>query len=83
MNTPTRDTPPSRKPRTFELQGAEWVDASPKRPRAPLWLLIPAALVALSSLVLVAFAALAAVVTGGILAVRSLVRAGFAQVFRR
>jgi hypothetical protein len=90
MKNSSRDATPARPPRTFELRDAEWIDTTPKRPRAPLWLLVPAALIALSSLVLVAFAAIVALATGGIFAARALIRERsgrlrerFARHFRR
>ena len=74
MDTPSRsDAPaPAREPRTFELREGEWRDATPdRRLRVSGWILVPAVLAALTGIVLILFAALAALATGGLLALRS------------
>jgi hypothetical protein len=76
MDTLSRsDAPaPSRAPRTFELRDGEWAEATPgRRLRVSRWILVPAVLAALTGIVLILFAALAAVATGGLLALRSAV----------
>lgn len=78
MDTPTRTTSP-REPRTYELRDAEWIEEAATRRRPSLWLLIPVALAALTGLVLVAFAAVAALATGGLIALRN----RLVRVFRR
>jgi hypothetical protein len=70
MDTPTRTTSP-REPRTYELRDAEWIEEAATRRRPPLWLLVPVALAALTGFVLVAFAAVAALATGGLIALRN------------
>jgi hypothetical protein len=72
-------TPPPREPRTYELRDAEWIEEAATRRRPPLWLLIPVAFAALTGFVLIAFAAVAALATGGIVALRN----GIVRVFRR
>jgi len=71
------DTPapvPAREPRTFELRDGEWADATPdRRLRVSRWILVPAVLAALTGIVLILFAALAALATGGLVALRSAV----------
>jgi hypothetical protein len=80
MNISSRDTRSGRRPRTFELRDAEWVEATPDRPpRPPLWLLIPAALLTLTTFVLMAFAAIAALATAGLVALRE----SIVRLFRR
>jgi hypothetical protein len=74
--------PPSapREPRTFELRDAEWIeDAAIRRTRAPFWLIVPVVLAAITGIVLVAVATTAALVTGGLIALRN--RIG--RLFRR
>ncbi len=69
-----RPDAPVREPRTFELREAGWVEAAPeRRPRLSRWLLVPAVLAALTGIVLIVFAAIAALATGGLLAVRAAV----------
>jgi len=78
MDTPTRPTSP-RESRTYELRDAEWIEEAATQRRPPLWLLIPVALAALTGFVLVAFAAVAALATGGLVALRNRI----VRVFRR
>jgi hypothetical protein len=79
MDIPTRTTAP-RAPRTFELRDAEWIeDAAIRRTRAPFWLMVPVVLAAFTGIVLIAFAATAALATGGLVALRNRV----ARLFRR
>lgn len=60
-----------RAPRTFEMQGEEWVEAGrPQSRKAPLWLVVPAVLAAMTAAFVVVFAVLAALFTGGLLAAR-------------
>jgi hypothetical protein len=78
METPSQR--PARAPRTFELRDSRWVeDAAPERPRAPFWVIVPMTLAALTGVVLVAFAATAALAIG--LALRA--RAGLLRLFGR
>jgi hypothetical protein len=72
-------TPTPREPRTFELRDAEWIEEAATRRRPPLWLLIPVAFAALTGFVLIAFAAVAALATGGLVALRN----RLVRVFRR
>jgi hypothetical protein len=72
LNPPPAAT---RAPRTFEMQDSEWVESG--RPgarralRVPLWLVVPAAvLAAMTAAFFVIFAVLAALFTGGLLAAR-------------
>ncbi|MCU0946459.1 MAG: hypothetical protein MUF65_13990 [Rubritepida sp.] len=63
--------PAARAPRTFEMHGDEWVEAGRAQTRrAPLWLIVPALLAATTAVFVVAFAVLAALFTGGLLAAR-------------
>ena len=78
MGTPTRTTSP-REPRIYELRDAEWIEEAATRRRPPLWLLIPVAFAALTGFVLIAFAAVAALATGGLVALRN----RLVRVFRR
>jgi len=76
----TPHTPSSREPRTYELRDAEWIeDAATRRPRVPLWLLVPVAFAALTGFVLIAFAMGAALATGGLAALSHRI----ARLFRR
>jgi hypothetical protein len=65
--------PPSspRAPRTFELRDAEWIEDAATRRRPPLWVLVPIAFAALTGFVLIAFATLAALATGSLVALRN------------
>jgi hypothetical protein len=72
-------TPTPREPRTYELRDAEWIEGAATRRRPPLWLLIPVAFAALTGFVLIAFAAIAALATGGLIALRN----RLVRVFRR
>ena len=72
-------TPSPREPRTYELRDAEWIEDAATRRRPPLWLLIPVAFAALTGFVLIAFAAVAALATGGLVALRNRV----VRTFRR
>ena len=93
MDTLSRSDAPAREPRTFELRDGEWADATPdrrRRLRVSPWILIPAVMVALTGIVLILFAALAALATGGLVALRSAVveqgarlREQVAGLFRR
>jgi hypothetical protein len=66
--------PPAREPRTFELREGEWAEATPgRRLRVSRWILVPAVLAALTGIVLILLAALAALATGGLVALRSTV----------
>jgi hypothetical protein len=74
MDTLSRSDTPAREPRTFELRNGEWADTTPdRRLRVSRWLLVPAVLAALTGIVLILFAALAALATGGLVALRSVV----------
>jgi len=76
MDTLSRsDTPASsREPRTFELRDGEWAEATAaRRLRVSRWILVPAVLAALTGIVLILLAALAALATGGLVALRSAV----------
>jgi hypothetical protein len=74
MDTPSRTDAPAREPRTVELRDGEWAEASPaRRLRVSRWILVPAVLAALTGIVLILFAALAALATGGLVALRSAV----------
>lgn len=71
MTIPTQ-TQSHREPRTFELRDAEWIeDAATRRSRAPFWLVVPVVLATLTGFVLIAFAATAALTTGGLVALRN------------
>lgn len=71
MTIPTQ-TQSHREPRTFELRDAEWIeDAATRRSRAPFWLVVPVVLATLTGFVLIAFAATAALATGGLVALRN------------
>ena len=63
---------PARTPRTFELRDGEWAEATPaqRRLRVSPWILVPAVLAVLTGIVLIVFAALAALATGGLVALR-------------
>jgi len=61
------------------LRDAEWIEEAATRRRPPLWLLIPVALAALTGFVLVAFAAVAALAAGALVALRNRI----VRVFRR
>lgn len=68
INPPPAET---RVTRTFELRDSEWVEAgSGRRPRVPLWLVVPAVLAAVTAAFFVVFAVFAALFTGGLLAAR-------------
>ncbi|HSD52974.1 MAG TPA: hypothetical protein VLC47_02355 [Burkholderiales bacterium] len=72
--------PSPREPRTYELRDAEWIeDAATRRLRPPLWLIIPVALAAMTGLVLIAFAAVAALATGGLARLRARLLRMFAR----
>jgi len=75
MDTPSRTDAPAREPRTFELRDGEWAEAAPatRRLRISPWILVPAVLAVLTGVVLILFAALAALATGGLVALRSAV----------
>jgi len=76
----TPHPPPPREPRTYELRDAEWIEAAAQRRlRPPLWLIIPVALAAMTGLVLIAFAAAAALATGGLARLRARVLRMFAR----
>jgi hypothetical protein len=90
METLSRSDAPAREPRTFELRDNEWAEATPnRRLRVSRWILVPAVLAALTGIVLILFTAVAALATGGLLALRSTVleqgarlRQRFARLFR-
>lgn len=73
MDTLSRSDPPARAPRTFELREGEWAEATPERRRLRVspWILVPAVLAVLTGIVLIVFAALAALATGGLVALRA------------
>jgi hypothetical protein len=76
MDTLSRPDAPARPPRTFELRDGEWAEAAPERRRrlrVSPWILVPAVLAVLTGIVLILFAAIAALVTGGLVALRSTV----------
>jgi hypothetical protein len=77
MDTLSRPDAPARRRRTFELRDGEWAEAAPdrqrRRLRVPPWILVPAVLAMLTGIVLILFAALAALATGGLVALRSAV----------
>jgi hypothetical protein len=77
------DTPsprPIREPRTFELRDAEWIeDAATRRTRASFWLLVPVVLAAATGIVLVSFAAFAALATRGLGRLRARILRGFGR----
>ena len=75
MDTLSRSDSPARTPRTFELRDGEWAEATlaQRRLRVSPWILVPAVLAALTGIVLIVFAALAALATGGLIALRSTV----------
>jgi hypothetical protein len=78
MDTPTRRT--NREPRTFELRDSQWVEATAsRRLRPPYWVLFPVALAAMTGVVLITFAALAALATGLLLRARSSVLRWFGR----
>ncbi len=85
------DAPNARVPRTFEMQGDEWVETGrPQGRRAPLWIIVPAVLAAVTAAFFVLFAVLAALFTGGLLAARrrfldasGRLRARFSAAMRR
>jgi hypothetical protein len=91
MDTLSRPDTPARDPRTFELRDGEWAEAPPaRRLRVSRWILVPAVLAVLTGVMLIVFAALAAVATGGLVALRSVVvkqgarlRERFARLLRR
>ncbi len=71
---------PARAARTFELRDSGWVeDAAPRRPRAPLSVIVPMTLAVLTGVALVAFAALAALTIGLVLRART----GLLRLFGR
>jgi hypothetical protein len=76
MDTLSRSDAPARQPRTFELRDGEWAEAAPERRRqlrVSPWILVPAVLAVLTGIVLILFAAIAALATGGLVALRSTV----------
>ena len=74
MDTPSRTDAPVREPRTFELRDGEWAEPVPERRlRVSPWILVPAVMVGLTGVVLIFFAALAALATGGLVALRAAV----------
>ena len=76
----SRHTPSPREPRTYELRDAEWIEnAATRRLRPPLWLIVPVALAAMTGLVLIAFAAAAALATGSLARLRARVLRRFAR----
>lgn len=87
----SRSSDTARSPRTFEMQGDEWIEAGrPQARKAPLWVIVPAVLAAMIAAFLVVFAVLAALLTGGLLAARRRfvdavagLRARFAAATRR
>jgi hypothetical protein len=86
MDTLSRPDAPARQPRTFELRDGEWAEAAPERHRrlrVSPWILVPAVLAVLTGVVLILFAAIAALATGGLVALRSTVVAQAARLRRR
>ena len=76
MDTSSRSDAPTRAPRTFELREGEWAEDKPvrqRRLRVSPWILVPAVLAVLTGVVLILFAAIAALATGGLIALRSAV----------
>jgi len=76
MDTLSRSDAPARESRTFELRDGEWAEDAPARARrfrVSPWILVPAVLAVLTGIVLILFAALAALATGGLVALRSAV----------
>jgi hypothetical protein len=64
-------TPLPREPRTYELRDAEWIeDAATRRLRPPFWVIVPVALAAMTGIVLIAFATVAALATSALAALR-------------
>lgn len=55
----------------MELRDAEWIEHAATQRRPPLWVLVPIAFAALTGFVLIAFATLAAIATGGLVALRT------------
>lgn len=91
MDTLSRSDAPAREPRTFELRDGEWAETPlARRLRVSPWILVPAVLAVLTGIVLILFAAIAALATGGLVALRSVVveqgarlRERFARLLRR
>ena len=75
MDTLSRSDTPARTPRTFELREGEWAESTPERRRLRIspWILVPAVLAVLTGIVLIVFAALVALATGGLFALRTAV----------
>jgi len=75
MDTLSRSDTPTREPRTFELRDGEWAEAAPaaRRLRVSRWILVPAVLAAVTGIALIFLAALAALATAGLVALRSTV----------
>ena len=75
MDTLSRSDTSVRTPRTFELREGEWTEATPaqRRLRISPWILVPAVLAVLAGIALIVFAALAALATGGFVALRAAV----------
>jgi len=73
MDSLSRSDTPARAPRTFELREGEWAETTPERRRLRVspWILVPAVLAALTGIVLIVFAALVALATGGLVGLRS------------
>lgn len=75
MDTLPRSETSPREPRTFELREGEWAETMPaqRRLRISPWILVPAVLAVLTGVVLIVFAALVALATRGLVALRSAV----------
>jgi hypothetical protein len=76
MDSLSRTDAPAREPRTFELRDGEWAEAAlerRRRLRVSPWILVPAVLAVLTGFILILFAAIAALATGGLIALRSTV----------
>ncbi len=73
MDTLSRPDTTGRAPRTFELREGEWAETTPERRRLRVspWILVPAVLAVLTGIMLIVFAALAAIATGGLVALRA------------
>ena len=86
MDTLSRSDTPARAPRTFELREGEWAEeTTPERRRLRIspWILVPAVLAVLTGILLIVFAALAALATGGLVALRTAIGEQVARLRER